>query len=340
MRRICLLAFPVWRLLSLTVRHAEAQGTVAKVTVKCVPASMTVQGTVKCSATVTDSKGNAVGRPGTTGWFTSDPTVATVDVSGTVTGVAAGSPTITATNSGVLGAATITVVAPQSSTPSTDEAEALTGLGTMVQSPSVTDYSNNANVLQTTHLGAATPQFLAGAGVTLPFLHPYGDLVRKDSVYHDPIQVFISAKFAPEASDTLNGFTFGLGHKLISKGLLVLVGYSLNPINEPTPGFRAAASALVKTAQADQTDYSSLYLNFDPKAMLYNKPDAFDGFPTQIINARGTPGALLYQGDPLTTHYHSGIFLGLGVSLDILLLFHTSSSSSGSSTTTPAPAAN
>jgi len=42
-------------------------------------------------------------------WSSSNPTIATIDASGVVTGVSAGSVTITATMDGVLGFTTVTV---------------------------------------------------------------------------------------------------------------------------------------------------------------------------------------------------------------------------------------
>ena len=77
------------------------------------PASATVQtgSTVPLAATPKDSAGNALtGR--TVSWASSNLTVATVNSSGLVSGVALGTATITATSGGKSGSSAITVVAP------------------------------------------------------------------------------------------------------------------------------------------------------------------------------------------------------------------------------------
>jgi len=81
---------------------------VASVTVSPGTASIPVGGTVQLSATPKDSAGNPLsGR--TVAWATSAASVATVTASGLVTGVTAGTATITATSGGKSGTATITV---------------------------------------------------------------------------------------------------------------------------------------------------------------------------------------------------------------------------------------
>src|SRR6266480_974971 len=79
---------------------------VAAVTVN--PASLTVSATAQLTATPKDSNGTALSGRAVT-WATNNPAVATVSGSGLVTGVAAGSATITATSEGKSGSATITV---------------------------------------------------------------------------------------------------------------------------------------------------------------------------------------------------------------------------------------
>ncbi|MEX2156222.1 MAG: Ig-like domain-containing protein [Gemmatimonadales bacterium] len=84
---------------------------VASVTVTPASASIEVAGTVQLTATPKDSAGNALtGRAVT--WSTNAPAVATVSSSGLVTGIAAGSATITATSEGKSGTSSITVTAP------------------------------------------------------------------------------------------------------------------------------------------------------------------------------------------------------------------------------------
>jgi uncharacterized protein YjdB len=85
---------------------------VASVTVTPPTASTTVGGTVDLTATVRDAGGNALADRAVA-WSSSDQGIATVSSTGTVTGVAPGSATITATSEGRSGSAVVTVTAPQ-----------------------------------------------------------------------------------------------------------------------------------------------------------------------------------------------------------------------------------
>ncbi|HEY3220376.1 MAG TPA: Ig-like domain-containing protein [Gemmatimonadales bacterium] len=81
---------------------------VAAVTVAPASANVRIGGSVQLSATTKDSAGNVLtGRVVT--WASSVPAVATVSASGLVTGVAAGSSTITATSEGKSGTSAVTV---------------------------------------------------------------------------------------------------------------------------------------------------------------------------------------------------------------------------------------
>lgn len=87
--------------------------TVASVTVTPSTATVGAGATVQLSAQAKDANGNVI--PGlTVTWSTSNSAVATVDNSGLVTGVSAGSAQITATVGGVLGVADISVPAASS----------------------------------------------------------------------------------------------------------------------------------------------------------------------------------------------------------------------------------
>jgi len=84
---------------------------VASVAVSPTTASVPVGQTVQLTATPKDANGNTLsGR--TIAWASSNPAAATVNTSGRVTGVAAGTATITATSEGKSGTAAITVTAP------------------------------------------------------------------------------------------------------------------------------------------------------------------------------------------------------------------------------------
>jgi len=81
---------------------------VASVTVSPAAASVTVGATTQLTATPKDANGTALSGRAVT-WATSNAAVATVSASGLVTGVAAGSATITATSEGKSGTSAMTV---------------------------------------------------------------------------------------------------------------------------------------------------------------------------------------------------------------------------------------
>ena len=84
---------------------------VATVEVTPSSASLLVGGTVQLAATLRDSNGaELTGRVVT--WSSDAPAIAAVDASGVVTGIAAGSATVTATREGVSGSAAVTVTPP------------------------------------------------------------------------------------------------------------------------------------------------------------------------------------------------------------------------------------
>jgi uncharacterized protein YjdB len=83
---------------------------VTSVTVTPPSASIAVGATTTLSAAVKDAQGNVMSGQTVT-WSTNNPGAAAVNASGVVSGVAAGSATITATSSGKVGTAAITVTA-------------------------------------------------------------------------------------------------------------------------------------------------------------------------------------------------------------------------------------
>jgi hypothetical protein len=97
---------------TVTVTAAPPPPPVATtVTVAPPSASIAVGATVTLQATVKDQNGNVMTGQTVT-WSTSNSSVATVNPNGVVSGVSAGSATITATSSGKSGTSTITVTAP------------------------------------------------------------------------------------------------------------------------------------------------------------------------------------------------------------------------------------
>ncbi len=105
---------------------------VASVTVSPSSANVAITGTVQLTATPKDANGNPLtGRA--ISWSSSDNTIATVNGSGLVTGVAAGTVTITATSEGKSGTASITVAGAPVATVTVTPASASVQAGQTVQ---------------------------------------------------------------------------------------------------------------------------------------------------------------------------------------------------------------
>jgi hypothetical protein len=197
------------------------------------------------------------------------------------------------------------------------------GAGSVLTSAQFGDYNNTANVLQSTHLGTSTPQFVVGVAYKLPWdgvLHGKLHCTSSDftsptsdakAAYCFPYKAFVSLKFTPDASQTFNGFTYGVSHAL-HRYLDVMVGVSYSAHNEISPGFQQAAINTVKTQQAMNNTY---YSQWNAAALQTDGPTAYDGFPTQLQKADGTVGPLIYAGNPLVLHYHPGLFIGVAVPL-------------------------
>jgi hypothetical protein len=200
----------------------------------------------------------------------------------------------------------------------------LLGIGSRVGGPGVTNYkTTSANVLEATNLGQATPQALAGLGFPLCGLGGGSNPQESEKSSEKApasfcgnrlgkrLGVFVSAQFGTGGDSALTGFTVG-GSIHVSKALHFLAGFSMNPISEPAPGFRIAASQYV-SAHAGQ------YPGINPAALAANNPDAFDGFQYVIPPPAGSsaPGTPIYPGDVLTTHYRGGFFIGVAFPLSL-----------------------
>jgi hypothetical protein len=203
-------------------------------------------------------------------------------------------------------------------TPADNEGVALLlGIGSRVGGPGITNYkTNSSNVLEATNLGRATPQALVGLGFPIcgsdaaPKKGTEAGRFCSNGVT-SRLGVFVSAQFGSGGDQPLTGYTIG-GSIHISKMLHFLAGFSMNPINEPSPGFRSAAAQYV-SAHAGQ------YPGLDPAALAANRQNAYDGFqfiipPPAGSNATGTP---IFAGDPLTTHYRGGFFIGVAFPLTL-----------------------
>lgn len=197
------------------------------------------------------------------------------------------------------------------------------GAGAVLANSKFGDYNDSSNVLQTTHLGASTPQYVAGVAYKIAIR---GALYKKLScntqdftikrsdaqvAFCYPYKVFVNLKFSPDSSQTFNGFTYGISHAL-HQYLDLMIGISYSAHNEISPGFLQTALSVVKTQQAAGNPY---YSQYNLAALKANDATAFDGFPTQLINANGTAGSLIYTGSPTVLHYHSGFFMGVAIPL-------------------------
>ena len=194
------------------------------------------------------------------------------------------------------------------------------GAGAVLTSTKYGDYNHSSNILQSTHIGASTPQYVAGVAYKLPVqgplyktLHCNNDSTIKRSgaqvAYCYPYKAFINLKFSPGSSQAFNGFTYGISHAL-HQYLDLMVGVSYSAQNEISPGFQQAALNVVKVQQAAKNPY---YAQFNLASLEADGPTAYDGFPTQLLNKNGTTGSLIYTGSPTVLHYHTGIFIGIAI---------------------------
>jgi len=199
------------------------------------------------------------------------------------------------------------------------------GIGALITGED-TSYKINstANVLEGSFIGRTTPQLLAGVAFGIPVL----------SIKNHPTSAFVSLKFATNTSDTLDGFVFGLSHRIASH-LSVLIGLSLTPFDEPSQGFKSAAINAVQTNP-------SAYPGFNVAALEANSdnPGAFDCFPLlkQPLpsGTAATANANLYPGDPLERQYRAGILIGISIPLSLDSLFRKSPQGSASSSSSGA----
>ena len=153
---------------------SEGQTGTATVTVGLVPvasvvvappsATIDIGVTVQLSATTLDAGGNALtGRA--VAWTSSDDAVATVSSGGVVSGISAGTATITATSEGQTGTSTITVSLTIGGT-QTITATPLDANGTPLAGRQVTWSSANTNIATVTATGVITATGLGNTTVT------------------------------------------------------------------------------------------------------------------------------------------------------------------------------
>jgi hypothetical protein len=227
----------------------------------------------------------------------------------------------------------------ESSTVDSSAFHLLTGVGARLAGAESTSYKVNesSDALSATNVGRKTPEILLGGGFILPWRKGGGWIERSycgnekakrplDKVSADckpggsyknyrPYEAFISIRFSPATDQTLNGFVIGGGYR-ITKYLSFLVGYSVTPIEEPSPGFRVAAAQIV-AANPTITPYS----RYSASDLLKDKPGAFDGFPLFVYDSNGVTTTKLFLSSPTVTHHRSGIYFGVGIPVDLGKLF-------------------
>src|SRR2546426_752230 len=131
---------------------------VASVTVTPASASVAVGGTVQLAATPKDASGNTLsGRVVT--WASSAVAVASVNGSGLVTGLGAGSATISATSEGKSGSSAITVPAPTAVSCLTSPTITLSGVQTSAFA--------NTSLPDNTQIDASSAQFLTSDNISI-----------------------------------------------------------------------------------------------------------------------------------------------------------------------------
>ena len=226
--------------------------------------------------------------------------------------------------------------------------EVLTGVGAVLAGAESTSYKVDSDALSQTNVGKKTVEILLGGGFIMPWhkggrwiersfcgspdeeaaglkngdpkSKDYGCRQNGDPEYRDyrPWETFLSIRLAPTSEQTINGFVIGGGYR-ITKYFSLLVGYSVTPVDEPSSGFRAAASQVVA---ANPT--ISPYNHFNASDLLHNKPGAFDGFPLFLYNASGVTTTKIFPTSPTVTHYRSGTYFGVGIPLNLTAFFKPS----------------
>ena len=202
--------------------------------------------------------------------------------------------------------------------------EVMTGVGASFLPVESTSYKVDTtnNALSQTNVGRKHLELLVGAGFILPWKSrfPGQNVTDPDYKNYHPYEAFLSLRFAPGSDQTFTGFVVGGGYR-IHKYFSLLVGYSLTPIDEPTGGFRRAASQVVAT---NPTIFP--YNQYNVNDLASNKPGAFDGFPLFLYNATGVTTTKIFPTSPTVTHAHSGIFFGVGIPINLGALLKPSKS--------------
>ena len=130
------------------------------------------------------------------------------------------------------------------------------------------------------------------------------------------IDLLVSLEFAEGTTETLDGFTFGLGIGL-NRYIEIVFGYTLRKGQELSLGFRGEAARIAREQQAAMNPvYSRFLLNADQT--LLADVELYDGFP---LNDPSNPGVRFFPGDPITNSFNSSFSIGIAIPLDLGALF-------------------
>jgi hypothetical protein len=173
------------------------------------------------------------------------------------------------------------------------------GLGSLITDSAGQDYKVANDTLVATSVGRSKPELNLGAAFRVKFPTP----TPAGTKY--PWSAFVSIRLTPGSDKTVAGYVVGASYR-VSKYLDGLIGFSLSPTDEPTPGFRRAAIQVIQN-----NSNLDIYKRFVPDDMLKNRPGAFDGFPLAVQTATGPSGQRVFPTDPFVTHYRGGFFVGV-----------------------------
>jgi hypothetical protein len=112
-------------------------------------------------------------------------------------------------------------------------------------------------------------------------------------------------------SPASDGYVVGMSYKF-NKAFAGLAGYALTPVQEPSPGFRAAAIQLVS-----QNPGVPAYQRFNVSDLERNSRNAYDGFPLFVQTAAGPTTTRVFVGDPTVVHYHGGFVIGVAIPISL-----------------------
>jgi hypothetical protein len=187
------------------------------------------------------------------------------------------------------------------------------GLGSRIGGPQVSNYQTSNGVLALTNLGRAAPQLLTGLGFV--FCDPSVTTTRSkfcSNAFSSRLGTFVSAQFGSGSNSVVSGYSLGMTVGL-GRYLRGLVGFSLTPADEISPGFATAASQYVAKNPA-------LFPGISPANLSSKAYAAFDGIQftnTQPAAGSAATATIFYPGPVTTTHYRGGFLIGVSLPINI-----------------------